>query len=134
MIKEHSEQELRMLALIAEAVGSPGSFHIAPIYICDHCKDDTKEAFPYGVYDRNGKLWNDLCNSCFDALGCRYSEYEYAYPDQRMFLGVDWAYPLIWGIDAKPFYKSLWLGWWLVTWTYEDGKVSSLRISFQPGL
>lgn len=134
MIKEPSEQTLNALAQMAKAVGDNAPFHIAPIYLCDNCKDDTKEAFPYGVYDRHGKLWSDLCNDCFDALGCKYSEYEYVYFDQRMFLGIDWAYPLIWDMDLKPIYKSLWLGWWLITWTYDDNELGNLSISFQPSL
>lgn len=62
----------------------------------------------------------------------KYSEYELS--DQVMFLGVDWAYPFLWGIDLKSTYKSLWLGWWLVTWTYDDGSIGDFNISFQPDL
>lgn len=126
MIKEVPEQTLNALAQMAKAVGGDGSFHIAPVYVCDHCKDDTKEAFPYGVYDRDGKLWSDLCNDCFTELGCSY------WTDQRI-LGIDWGYPLIWDLDTKSLYKSLWLGWWLITWTYNDG-LADLSIRFQPSL
>lgn len=38
--------------------------------VCDCCKDDSKEAFPYCVEDAQGNYWDDLCNECFDALGC----------------------------------------------------------------
>lgn len=44
---------------------------------------------------------------------------------------MDWKYPLLFGMDLKSTYKSLWIGWWLVTWA--DG-LSDLHISFQPGL
>lgn len=73
MIRQPSEETLKMLAKLAKAAGGDG-FHLAPVYVCDHCKDDTKEAFPYGVYDRDGKLWSDLCNGCFTELGCEYPE------------------------------------------------------------
>lgn len=41
-------------------------------YICDRCQNEDKEAFPYLVMDRDGKFWHDLCNDCFDELGCSY--------------------------------------------------------------
>lgn len=50
---------------------------------------------------------------------------------------VDWSYPWIWGLDLKSYYKSLWLGWWLITWRFEwDQGLEEigLHISFQPGL
>lgn len=58
-------------ALIALA-GSLGatSIHITPVRVCDHCGDSEKEAFPYGAVDRNGNTWQDLCNDCWEALGC----------------------------------------------------------------
>lgn len=46
------------------------------------------------------------------------------------------AYPLLWGVDLKSTYKSLWLGWWLITWTAgpdDDQLISELNVSFQPG-
>lgn len=46
---------------------------------------------------------------------------------------IDWSYPLLWGWDFDSHHKSLWLGWWLVTWSYDDG-IKNLNISFQPGL
>ncbi|MFN8493159.1 MAG: hypothetical protein U0350_36485 [Caldilineaceae bacterium] len=42
--------------------------------ICDHCKSANREAFPYHVYDSNGEFWEDLCNQCFDELGCAYPD------------------------------------------------------------
>jgi len=46
---------------------------------------------------------------------------------------IDWKYPFMFGVDLKSNYKSLWLGWWLVTWTMEFG-FGDFNISFQPGL
>lgn len=76
MIKEPSEQELEALAKLAKAVGGDGSFHIAPVYVCDNpdCPDRDREVFPYGVHDAQGCFWNDLCNACFDSLGCSYGD------------------------------------------------------------
>jgi hypothetical protein len=48
-------------------------------------------------------------------------------------LKMIFKYPWIWGHDLKSTYKSIWLGWWLITFTYE-GKLDDLSISFQPGL
>jgi hypothetical protein len=44
---------------------------------------------------------------------------------------IDWKYPLLFGMDLKSTYRSVWLGWWLITWSegFED-----FDISFQPGL
>lgn len=50
------------MALVKE-VGAPGPVHFTPVYICDRCQDESKEAFPYGCFD-----FSDLCNACFDAL------------------------------------------------------------------
>lgn len=47
-------------------------FSVTPSRVCEHCKDSAKEAFPYGVLDKNGKHWEILCNDCFEALGCEY--------------------------------------------------------------
>lgn len=61
---------------IAEALGCPGaSFTITMPYICDNCQREDVEAFPYDVYDREGKHWEDLCNDCFEALGCEVEAY-----------------------------------------------------------
>lgn len=73
MINYPSDKTLQLFTQLAQAVGSD-SFHVAPVYVCDHCHDDDKEAFPYGVDDANGRHWDVLCNECFDALGCVYDE------------------------------------------------------------
>jgi hypothetical protein len=49
-------------------------FHVTGVRICDHCKDPGKEAFPYHVTDPAGQVWGDLCNECFDLLGCTYED------------------------------------------------------------
>lgn len=72
MIKQPSQETEQALAELVKAVGGDGSYHFAPVYVCDHCKNEDKEAFPYGVYDREGCYWSDLCNDCFDKLGCSY--------------------------------------------------------------
>ncbi len=66
-------------ALMADLGGKPKSITLNRI--CDHCKDETKEAFPYGVNDKDNKYWNHLCNECFDALGCSYV-FESGFPPQ----------------------------------------------------
>lgn len=79
MIKEiPPEIESRLLAVIREAGAPDGSVHFTPVRICDNpdCPDRNREVFPYHVRDRNGKLWEDLCNPCFDALGCSYGPIE----------------------------------------------------------
>lgn len=48
-------------------------------------------------------------------------------------LGIDLDYPWLWGIDLKSKYKSIWLGWWLVTFTTDMG-FDDFSIDFQPGL
>ena len=47
-------------------------------------------------------------------------------------MSIDWTYPLLWGIDLKSHYRSVWLGWWLVTWSAWKWD-RRFRISFQPG-
>ena len=47
---------------------------------------------------------------------------------------IDWTYPLLFGLDLESTYKSLWLGWWLITWTWDEYEIGSFSISFQPGL
>lgn len=76
MIKEPSEQMLNALAKMAKAVAADCSFHIVPVYVCDNpaCPDKNRDAFPYGVHDAQGRFWNDLCNGCFDTLGCSYED------------------------------------------------------------
>lgn len=72
--KEPSPQTLEALAAVAQAMGGDGSFHLLVPRICDHCKDEGKEAFPYYVRDAQGRPWEHLCNSCFEALGCAYPD------------------------------------------------------------
>lgn len=62
------------LCSLVEKYGT--EIRISQPYICDHCKDADKEAFPYHVKDRDGLFWNDLCNDCFDDLGCRCEDYD----------------------------------------------------------
>lgn len=49
---------------------------------------------------------------------------------------IDWKYPFIFQIDLKSQFKSLWLGWWLIVWEWDEGWrfPASFDISFQPGL
>jgi hypothetical protein len=46
---------------------------------------------------------------------------------------INWKYPLLFSIDLKSSYKSIWLGWWLITWTTFPN-LGELCVSFQPGL
>jgi hypothetical protein len=64
------------IAKAAQALtnGQATQIHVNQPRICDHCKDANREAFPYHVYDSNGVLWEDLCNQCFDELGCAYPD------------------------------------------------------------
>lgn len=57
------------LLSVAQAVGAR-SIHITPVRVCDHCNDAEQEAFPYNATDRDGNQWADLCNACYDKLGC----------------------------------------------------------------
>ena len=70
MIKRPSKQTLKIISKLVKEAGGDGSFHLSPIYVCDHCENENREAFPCGVYDAQGKFWNDLCNDCWDILGC----------------------------------------------------------------
>lgn len=36
--------------------------------ICDRCKDESKEAFPYYVTGNDRVRYPDLCNDCFDEV------------------------------------------------------------------
>ncbi len=49
---------------------------------------------------------------------------------------INWRYPPIFAADFKSTYKSLWLGWWLVTWCDDlgTGRPTDFCVSFQPGL
>lgn len=72
MIKEPDEKTMTFLAGLVKEAGGTGGFHVAPIYVCDHCRDDNREAFPYHVKGKDGAFWHDLCNPCFDELGCAF--------------------------------------------------------------
>lgn len=50
-----------------------GSVSLSTPRVCDHCRNPDKEAFPYGAIDRGGTRWEDLCNECYDLLGCDHS-------------------------------------------------------------
>lgn len=48
---------------------------------------------------------------------------------------IDWSYHLIFSLDTESSYKSLWLGWWLIIWCWdEDFPFEFIGISFQPSL
>lgn len=91
MRKEHSEELQAALARISKAIGGDGSFHIAPIWVCDNpdCQGKREEAFPYHVKDKTGRFWLDLCNDCFDSLGCAYPEEDeddnFVYEDEGIY-------------------------------------------------
>lgn len=67
-----------LLAALAEVVGAIDGtvtgISISTPYICDCCQSEDEEAFPYHVRDKGGRLWADLCNDCFEILGCSYEE------------------------------------------------------------
>lgn len=67
-----SPEVAKTLVSVAEAiVGQPvRSIHVIRPRICDHCQDEDVEAHPFFAMDRQGKFWADLCNGCFDKLGC----------------------------------------------------------------
>ena len=75
--KEISQETLQTLSKIFEGLGiPPGSpFHIQQQRICDHCHDQIKEAFPYYAIDSDGRVWEHLCNDCFDLLECELDDY-----------------------------------------------------------
>lgn len=52
------------------------SFVVIVPRVCEYCEDRAKEAFPYSIYDGDGKYWEILCNECFDTLGCSYPQQE----------------------------------------------------------
>ena len=77
MHKEIPPEVIKAIAEIAQ--GSP--FTITPVRVCDHCKDEEKEAFPYCVNDKDGVYWDHFCNDCFDSLGCQY-DFDPGFPPQ----------------------------------------------------
>lgn len=74
MRKEPSPELVEIFAKIAKALGAEGGFHIIMPRVCDRCQNDEKEAFPFHVYDHMGQFWKDLCNGCFEELGCAYDD------------------------------------------------------------
>ena len=67
MRKSLDEKTVAGLGEMVKAIGGDGPFHILTPRICDRCKDEEKEAFPYGSIMATGK-YNDLCNDCFEIL------------------------------------------------------------------
>lgn len=49
---------------------------------------------------------------------------------------IDWKYPLYFGADLDSPICSLWLGWWLITWSNPNTGIGRLDlcVTFQPGL
>lgn len=72
-IKEIPPETVKAVAALAAALGGT-SFHMTPIFVCDYCKDDEQEAFPYYAIDKDGGEWAHLCNQCFDVLECRFDD------------------------------------------------------------
>lgn len=50
-----------------------GAVSISTPRVCDHCRNPDEEAFPYDAIDRAGVRWHDLCNGCYELLGCDHS-------------------------------------------------------------
>lgn len=50
-----------------------GAVSISTPRVCDHCRNPDEEAFPFGAIDRCGMRWDDLCNGCYESLGCDHS-------------------------------------------------------------
>lgn len=48
MRKPLSDELEQALSELAKAAGGDGPFHVLTPAICDLCKDEEKEAFPYG--------------------------------------------------------------------------------------
>ena len=44
------------------------------------------------------------------------------------------SYPLLFGVDVRACYKSLWLGWILVVWTCDDWSKRIECVAWRPGL
>ncbi len=72
-----SEELLAVLAEVVKEIDEPVlGISINTPYICDCCENEDTEAFPYHVRDRGDRLWADLCNDCYEALGCVYDQKE----------------------------------------------------------
>lgn len=68
-----SESVAKIAAAMSQLTGKiPSAIHVNTPRVCDHCQNANEEAFPYHVYDARGRFWRDLCNGCFDELGCAY--------------------------------------------------------------
>ena len=71
MRKKPSPDTVALFTSMAEVMGWPSDrWHINMPIICDHCLNEEREAFPVQAADRSGRVWGDLCNVCFDELGC----------------------------------------------------------------
>jgi rubrerythrin len=72
MIKQPPKELLEKFAKDYQTISGVKSdnIHSTPIYVCDNCKDENAEAFPYHVNDKTGKYWEHLCNECFEKLDC----------------------------------------------------------------
>jgi len=86
MLKEVTQEDMSKIKEILTSMNGGKSVdmktvNINKIRVCDNCMDETKEAFPYYVNDRDQKFWEHLCNECFDSLGCVYI-YEADFPPQ----------------------------------------------------
>ena len=67
MSRELSDEAVSMLTELVKALGG-NAMHINVPMVCDHCKGDDGEVFPYGLVDAQGQEWQHLCNECFDKL------------------------------------------------------------------
>ena len=72
MKKEPSEKIVELMKILVEKAGGDPSkgVHINMPMICDNCKDEDKEAFPYHAYDESQNFYQHLCNQCYDELEC----------------------------------------------------------------
>jgi len=42
------------------------------------------------------------------------------------------AWPPFFSIDTKSNIKSIWLGWWLITWSWDGEDITDFSIDFIP--
>lgn len=47
-------------------------------------------------------------------------------------LKIYWDQFWVFTYDLDSFFKSVWIGWWLITWCNEPRKFSEFNISFHP--
>lgn len=71
--KKLSPETIEAIVGIGKAMGAV-SIASHGRMVCDHCKDEDREAFPYFATDENGRVWRHLCNTCFDILNCAMPE------------------------------------------------------------